>query len=109
MSAPAKIVHPLRLYRAILREHRHLPQQMKGIGDVYVKQEFDLHKGVKPGAQLDQFISGWNKYLQQMQKQRQVQGSFGVAMAEEDIKTKLSAEQQKKLDELREELKNLEH
>jgi len=98
------ISHPLQLYRAILREHRHLPNQMKGIGDTYVKQEFQLHKGVEPGKQLDQFMVGWNNYLQQMQMQRQNQSKFGDTLTEEQVKNKLSAEQQEKLSALQVEL-----
>lgn len=77
---------------------------MKGIGDAYVKQEFQFHKNVEPGAQLQQFMAGWNKYLLQIQKQRLSQGKFNDAISEEQIKNKLSAEQQEKLNQLKTEL-----
>ena len=55
------------LYRSILRAHkRYLPQEMKGLGDSYVKSEFNLFKKVTDEVQLKQFYSEWNGYLDQL-------------------------------------------
>jgi Complex1_LYR-like len=57
----------LSLYRNILKAHkRHLPYEMKELGDSYVKSEFKLFKKVTDQGQLDQFYSAWNQYLDQM-------------------------------------------
>jgi hypothetical protein len=55
------------LYRSILRAHkRYLPQEMKGLGDSYIKSEFNMFKKVKDEVQLSQFFSEWNQYLDQL-------------------------------------------
>jgi len=57
----------LTLYRSILRAHaKHLPPQMKDLGDAYVKSEFRLHKSVTKQEQLDQFFVAWEEYLDQL-------------------------------------------
>ena len=54
----------LRLYRAILTTHRSLPSEMRAIGDIYVREEFKLHKNAKP-EHLQPFFDQWLqcKYL----------------------------------------------
>ena len=47
----------LKLYRSILRAHNHLPPNMRGIGDAYVKNEFRLHKAATDADQLAQFYT----------------------------------------------------
>ena len=55
------------LYRSILRAHkRYLPQEMKGLGDSYVKSEFNLFKKVTNEEQLNEFYIQWNQYLDQL-------------------------------------------
>ena len=57
----------LSLYRSILRAHaKHLPTQMRNLGDAYVKSEFQLHKGVTKPEQLNQFFVAWEEYLDQI-------------------------------------------
>jgi hypothetical protein len=54
----------LKLYRSILRAHaNHLPPNMRGLGDAYVKSEFRLHKAATNTDQLAQFYAEWQKYL----------------------------------------------
>ena len=57
----------LKLYRSILRAHNHLPPNMRGIGDAYVKNEFLLHKAATDADQLAQFYTEWQKYLNHLQ------------------------------------------
>lgn len=52
----------LKLYRSILRAHRHLPPEMRLIGDVYVQEEFKLHKSAQP-QHLQPFFEQWIDYL----------------------------------------------
>lgn len=62
-----QMMPPLRLYRELLRSHRrHLPADQRLIGDMYVKQEFRLHKNIDNPAQIVQFLSSWQKYLEQI-------------------------------------------
>ena len=57
----------LALYRGILRAHkRHLPFEMRQLGDAYVKSEFKLHKSVTKAEQLDEFKTAWELYLDQI-------------------------------------------
>ena len=53
----------LKLYRAILREHRKkLPPQMRALGDKYVGEEFRHHRNAKDDF-LPQFYHAWQSYL----------------------------------------------
>ena len=68
---PSKAQHTtaVLLYRNILRAHkRFLPNEMKGLGDSYVKSEFKLFKKVTDEQQLKQFYVEWNTYLNQLQQ-----------------------------------------
>lgn len=56
----------LHLYRGIRRAHkRHLPVEMRSLGDAYVKSEFQLHKSVV-GEPLNDFFQAWEQYLDQI-------------------------------------------
>jgi hypothetical protein len=48
----------LRLYKSIMRSHRALPSGMRDVGDVYVREEFKLHKTAKP-EHLGPFFEQW--------------------------------------------------
>jgi hypothetical protein len=48
----------LRLYRAILTAHKGLPEEMRVIGNLYVREEFKLHKNAKP-EHLQPFFDQW--------------------------------------------------
>lgn len=53
----------LGLYRSLLRAHKkHLPSEMRALGDTYVKSEFQLHKQAKP-EHLSNFFREWENYL----------------------------------------------
>ena len=59
----------LNLYRSILKAHKkHLPTEMKQLGDAYVKSEFRLHKSVTETKILDQFYESWDEYLNHILK-----------------------------------------
>jgi hypothetical protein len=68
----------LLLYRNILQAHnKHLPKEMRQLGDSYVKAEFRLHKKSKPEF-LDQFFSGWDQYLNAILKTARIQESYST-------------------------------
>jgi hypothetical protein len=69
----------LLLYRNILQAHKkHLPTEMKELGDSYVKSEFRLHKTSKKPEQVEQFFTAWDEYLNQILKTARVQESFST-------------------------------
>jgi hypothetical protein len=48
MPAPMALLPPIPLYRRLLRAHRkHLPREMRLLGDEYVKSEFRAHRDVE--------------------------------------------------------------
>lgn len=58
---PMALLPPIPLYRRLLRAHRsHLPQQMRLLGDEYVKAEFRAHRNVDNPAHLVS-ITGFNR------------------------------------------------
>lgn len=90
----------VQLYRNILKQHKmKLPPQMRTLGDAYVKNEFHLHKKTTSPAHLEQFMSGWDDYLQTI---RGKENNFGKHITEDEARN-LSEEQRAKLVELREE------
>jgi len=63
MSANAGRTKALGLYRNLLKAHkRHLPKEMRELGDVYIRSEFKLHKTAKP-EHLTSFFKEWGQYL----------------------------------------------
>uniref|UniRef100_A0A0K0EHW8 Succinate dehydrogenase assembly factor 3 n=1 Tax=Strongyloides stercoralis TaxID=6248 RepID=A0A0K0EHW8_STRER len=66
MHNPAKF--PLILYKRILRLHYGLPNELKFLGDEYVKEEFRRHKNAKPEQSL-LFLKEWTEYCTSLSKQ----------------------------------------
>jgi hypothetical protein len=51
--APLALLPPIPLYRRLLRGHRkYLPQDMRLLGDEYIKAEFRAHRNVENPVQL---------------------------------------------------------
>jgi hypothetical protein len=90
----------LKLYRHILREHRHLPSMMKKLGDDYVRQEFRQHLNAKPEF-LDQFTVSWTNYLAYLKKNRSESTERYGRDLETDAKRVLNDEQIDRLRELK--------
>uniref|UniRef100_A0A8H7NCE8 Succinate dehydrogenase assembly factor 3 n=1 Tax=Bionectria ochroleuca TaxID=29856 RepID=A0A8H7NCE8_BIOOC len=65
---PMALLPPIFLYRRILRAHRkHLPADMRVLGDEYVKAEFRAHRKVDNPAHLIGFLSEWQLYAQKIE------------------------------------------
>ncbi|CAG9939441.1 unnamed protein product [Clonostachys rosea f. rosea IK726] len=74
---PLALLPPIFLYRRILRAHRkHLPADMRVLGDEYVKAEFRAHRKVDNPAHLASpelplpyigFLSEWQLYAQKIE------------------------------------------
>lgn len=103
---------PSQLFRSILRAHkRHLPTDLRSLGDTYVKQEFRLHKTAKP-EQVQRFMTEWNNYLDQLLVTARAQESMRVGSIDNQVfafgkdlppDVELSSEQRQQLEKLREE------
>ncbi|RDX43823.1 ACN9-domain-containing protein [Lentinus brumalis] len=65
-EASAALLPPLPLYRRILRAHRHLPYEMRSLGDDYVRAEFRRHKETTNKVHIIGFLSQWKLYLDQL-------------------------------------------
>lgn len=103
----------LSLYRQILKAHqKHLPREMRQLGDAYVKSEFKLHKKVETAAQLDSFFVAWEDYLEQTLKTARIKES-SLSLGEEGMSASfgkslppdvnLSDEQKTQLEKLKDE------
>ncbi|EFX03428.1 acn9 family domain containing protein [Grosmannia clavigera kw1407] len=65
---PMAVLPPIPLYRRLLRAHRnHLPQDMRMLGDEYVKAEFRAHRKVDNPAHLIGFLTEWQLYAQKIE------------------------------------------
>ncbi len=65
-AAPSQLgARGLRLFAGILRAHRALPQQMRALGDAYVREEFRKHRDAKAKF-LPAFFREWDAYLAQL-------------------------------------------
>ena len=102
------------LYRSILRAHkRYLPQEMKGLGDSYVKSEFGVFKKVTDEVQLKEFFTEWNLYLDRLMQTARRKESISAGSLEPSSNStfgkhlpadvNLSDEQKDQLQKLKEE------
>ncbi|KIY53786.1 ACN9-domain-containing protein [Fistulina hepatica ATCC 64428] len=57
------LLPPVPLYRHILRAHRRLPDEMRSLGDAYVKSEFRRHQEVTNPGYILGFLAQWKRYL----------------------------------------------
>ncbi|OQV22906.1 putative Succinate dehydrogenase assembly factor 3, mitochondrial [Hypsibius exemplaris] len=57
------------LYKAILRLHRGLPEEMKVLGDKYVQDEFRRHKDATKQEHIQRFMIEWTDYAVELSKQ----------------------------------------
>ncbi|KAK4612332.1 Succinate dehydrogenase assembly factor 3, mitochondrial [Fulvia fulva] len=68
---PLALLPPIPLYRRILRSHRkHLPKEMRLLGDEYVKSEFRAHRSTDNPVHIVGFLTEWQLYAQQIEGDR---------------------------------------
>ncbi|RFU32044.1 hypothetical protein B7463_g4339, partial [Scytalidium lignicola] len=66
--APMALLPPIPLYRRLLRAHRkHLPREMRLLGDEYVRSEFRLHRDVENPVHIIGFLTEWQMYAQKLE------------------------------------------
>ncbi|XP_078278499.1 succinate dehydrogenase assembly factor 3, mitochondrial [Rhinoraja longicauda] len=56
------------LYKLLLRLHRRLPDDLRGLGDQYVKDEFRMSKAAGPSKTV-RFMEEWQAYADVLQIQ----------------------------------------
>ncbi|KAK4145443.1 succinate dehydrogenase assembly factor 3, mitochondrial [Dichotomopilus funicola] len=67
-TGPLALLPPIYLYRRLLRAHRkHLPSEMRLLGDEYVKAEFRAHRDVENPVHLIGFLTEWQLYAQKIE------------------------------------------
>ncbi|KAF8856941.1 ACN9-domain-containing protein [Acephala macrosclerotiorum] len=66
--APLALLPPIPLYRRLLRAHRkHLPREMRLMGDEYVKSEFRAHRDTENPVHIIGFLTEWQLYAQKLE------------------------------------------
>ncbi|KAG9253520.1 putative ACN9 family domain-containing protein [Emericellopsis atlantica] len=66
--SPMALLPPIPLYRRLFRAHRkHLPREMRVLGDEYIKAEFRAHRKVDNPAHLIGFLTEWQLYAQKVE------------------------------------------
>ena len=87
------------LFRSILRAHKNrLPQELRKLGNDYVRNEFKAHKSAKE-EHLVPFFREWDAYLETLSIRS---GTFGADMDRGEI-VNMSDDQKKRLSDLKEE------
>ncbi|KAL7292237.1 hypothetical protein TKK_0014185 [Trichogramma kaykai] len=61
------------LYKMVLRLHRGLPDEIRELGDVYVKDEFRRHKNCGP-TEANVFLNEWADYAINLSEQLGLRG-----------------------------------
>lgn len=98
-EASATLLPPIPLYRGLLRAHRHLPHEMRSLGDDYVKAEFRRHQKVTNPGYIIGFLSQWKVYLDQL-PQGEDATSWSGKRLDPTVFEKMSSEQLGQLYEL---------
>ncbi|GAB7353868.1 hypothetical protein MBLNU459_g4227t2 [Dothideomycetes sp. NU459] len=65
---PLALLPPIPLYRRLLRSHRkHLPTEMRLLGDEYIKSEFRAHRNIDNPVHIVGFLTEWQLYAQKLE------------------------------------------
>ncbi|KAJ6611123.1 hypothetical protein B0H10DRAFT_2057618 [Mycena sp. CBHHK59/15] len=98
-EASAALLPPKPLYRRILRAHRALPDEMRFMGDGYIKSEFRRHRAVTNPVHVIGFLSQWKVYLDELPRGHGAKNFAGKKL-DATVYEKMSAEQLGQLYEL---------
>ena len=79
-----------------------MPEELRNLGDLYIKQEFRLHLDQATEDQMTKFLGGWRQYEAQLQSmdmstRKKVRESVMDPKLDEMIKDKLNQEQMETL------------
>ncbi|KAI0806139.1 ACN9-domain-containing protein [Irpex lacteus] len=97
-QASASLLPPIPLFRSLLRAHRRLPQDMRSLGDDYVKAEFRRHQKIDNPLHIIGFLSQWKRYLDELPENPNEE--FKGRKLDPTVLEKMSAEQLGQLYEL---------
>ncbi|KAM0819632.1 putative ACN9 family domain-containing protein [Seiridium cardinale] len=62
------LLPPIPLYRRLFRAHRkHLPAEMRLLGDEYIKAEFRAHRETENPVHIIGFLTEWQLYAQKIE------------------------------------------
>ncbi|KXJ95956.1 ACN9 family protein [Microdochium bolleyi] len=62
------LLPPIPLYRRLFRAHRkHLPTEMRLLGDEYIKAEFRAHRTTDNPVHIVGFLTEWQLYAQKIE------------------------------------------
>ncbi|KAI4601470.1 acetate non-utilizing protein 9 [Pestalotiopsis sp. 9143b] len=62
------LLPPIPLYRRLFRAHRrHLPREMRLLGDEYIRAEFRSHRETENPAHIIGFLTEWQLYAQKIE------------------------------------------
>jgi len=62
------LLPPIPLYRRLFRAHRrHLPTEMRLLGDEYIKKEFRAHRTTDNPVHIVGFLTEWQLYAQKIE------------------------------------------
>lgn len=64
-----------RLYKIIFRLHKSMPDELREMGNAYVRSEFKLHKNAAP-EHVKIFMNEWSNYTKTLM--RQVNPKYGL-------------------------------
>ncbi|TDL17955.1 ACN9-domain-containing protein [Rickenella mellea] len=106
-KAGASLLPPIPLYRQLLRVHRHLPAEMRSLGDDYVKSEFRRHRETTNPVHIIGFLSQWKQYLDELPKDPNDAQQWNGRKMDPTVFEKMSAEQIGQLYELMHATKNV--
>ena len=72
-----------------------MPEELRNLGDLYIKQEFRMHLDTSTEEQMDKFMVAWQQYKVQLDRmdmttRKNVRNSFMDPKLDEIIKDKLS-------------------
>ena len=83
-----------------------MPEELRNLGDLYIKQEFRVHLDQSSEDQMVKFMKAWEDYKTQlegmkMDTRKDIKESFSDPSMDEMIKDKLTQEQQDTLGEFK--------
>ncbi|ORX33419.1 hypothetical protein BD324DRAFT_639720 [Kockovaella imperatae] len=67
-EASMQLIPPIPLYRRLLRAHRGLPDDMRFMGDAYIKSEFRATRTSDNPIHIIAFLSQWKLYLEEVEQ-----------------------------------------
>ena len=99
----------LSLYRNVMKlQMRKVPEELRSLGDLMIKQEFRLHLDSASEEQMGKFMIGWQQYatmldskLDNKRSMKKMKEALHNPQLDEMLKDKMTGEQQDTIHELK--------